>query len=75
MILLETFKKLVEYLDNDGFYRPLPKIGDPHPASGERIVEEEGTSNAPPFAHVKWHHHSDCITIDIGGSTYQICWP
>ena len=68
-------KKLVEYLDDDGFYRPLPRIGDPHPANGERITEDEGTADAPPFAHIKWHHHSDCITIEIGGAQYQVCWP
>jgi hypothetical protein len=68
-------KYLVEYLDDDGFHRPLPKIGDPHPCNGKPIAEENGTLDAPPFAHIKWHHHSDCITIDIGGALYQICWP
>ena len=70
-----NIKKLVEYLDDDGFYRPLPRITDLHPVNGKPITEDTGTANAPPFAHIKWHHHSDCITIDIGGAVYQVCWP
>jgi hypothetical protein len=30
---------------------------------------------AAVFAQLKWHHHNpDCITFEIGGAQYQICF-
>ena len=56
--------------------KKLPKIGEEHPDNPGTIIEpEDGTGGAAQFATIKWHHHSDCITLDIGGALYQICWP
>ena len=68
-------KYLIEYLDANGIYKPLPPVGEPHPAKEGNITAETGTTAAHQFGKMKWHHHSDCITIEIGGAEYQICWP
>ena len=74
--MADEIQHQVEYLDdNSGFNKPLPRVGDPHPGNGRPIEAEHGTGGATAFAHIKWHHHSDCITIDIGGAQYQVCWP
>ena len=63
----------VEYVNDSGPH-PLPKVGQTHP-NGGTIGPERGTLTAAVFAQLKWHHHSDCITFEIGGAQYQICFP
>ena len=66
----------VQYVDSQGNRKHLPKIGEAHPGNGKPIMKEPGTDSAAAFAQLKWHHHNpDCITIDIGGAQYQVCWP
>jgi len=65
----------VEFVDNAGQNKPLPKVGQPHPGGGT-IGPERGTLTAAVFAQLKWHHHNpECITLEIGGAQYQICFP
>ena len=67
----------VEYIDLNGNKKPLPKVGEGHPDPGNDnpIVREKGTLVAAVFAQLKWHHaNPDCITFEIGGAQYQICF-
>jgi hypothetical protein len=65
----------VQFLKN-GNPKKLPKIGDNHPDNNRPIEAEEGTEQAAIIGYIKWHHHNpDCITIDIGGAQYQVCFP
>jgi hypothetical protein len=65
----------VQYKKN-GNPKKLPKIGERHPDNPDPIEAEDGTQYATPIATIKYHHHSDCITLDLGGgAVYQICWP
>jgi hypothetical protein len=64
----------------DGVWKDLPKIGDIDPEDKEKIEPEPHTPNAVPIKDqirsIKYHSHSpDCITVDIGGAQYQVCWP
>jgi hypothetical protein len=64
----------VEYVKN-GNPKKLPKIGENHPDNGRPIVKEHGTDDATTIGLIKWHHHNpDCITLEIGGAQYQICF-
>ena len=67
----------VEYFDNDnGFHRHLPKIDDPLPTGSGMITAELGTDTAATIGYIKYHRHNpECITIEIGGAQYQVCWP
>ena len=65
----------VEFVDNNSQKRTLPRVGDEHPINHNPIVKEKGTLLATVFAQLKWHHHNpDCITFEIGGAQYQICF-
>ena len=76
MIITVKYDKTIEVAyKKNGNPKKLPKIGDNHPDNNRPIEPEDGTGGAAQFAAIKWHHHSDCITLDIGGALYQICWP
>ena len=67
--------KSVEFVDNGGLKKHLPMVGKKHPDNPDPIVKEKGTNVATVFAQLKWHHHNpDCITFEIGGAQYQICF-
>jgi len=70
----EPFLESVEFEDSASVKKHLPKVGQPHPGGGT-IVAEKGTLTAVVIAQIKFHHHSDCITFEIGGAQYQICDP
>jgi hypothetical protein len=66
--------KSVEF-DDGGIKKTLPKVGEKHPGNPNKIEKEKGTNVAAVFAQLKWHHHNpDCITFEIGGAQYQICF-
>lgn len=76
MIITVKHDKTIEVAYKKNNPKKLPKIGEEHPEKpGTYIEAEDGTGGAAQFATIKWHHHSDCITLDIGGALYQICWP
>ena len=76
MIITVKHDKTIEVHYKKNNPKKLPKIGEVHPEKpGTYIEPEDGTGGAVSFATIKWHHHSDCITLDIGGALYQICWP
>jgi hypothetical protein len=76
MIITVKHDKTIEVAYKKNNPKKLPKIGEEHPEKpGTYIEAEDGTPQAVSFATIKWHHHSDCITLDIGGAQYQICWP
>ena len=64
----------VEYKKNNT-PKKLPKINDNHPDNNRPIEAEDGTEYATVIGTIKYHRHSECITLDIGGAQYQICWP
>jgi hypothetical protein len=69
----KTFQ--VAYKKNGNPNNKLPKIGDRHPDNNRPIEAEEGTEKAETIGYIKWHHHNpDCITVEIGGAQYQICF-
>ena len=78
---VRTQKVTVEYTKN-GNRKKLPKIGDTDPDDGVIIEPDPHTDNSKPINEqvrvIKHHWHNpgeDCITVEIGGATYQVCWP
>lgn len=77
MIITVKHDKSVEvHYKKNGNPKKLPKIGQQHPDNQRPIEPETGTEKAEVIGYIKWHHHNpDCITLDIGGALYQICFP